>query len=158
MSTTQKYFERMRPNGWLLYFNCASTFPCLLYIFPLTAVKKKPRKLRAWYSGSMNKQFWGKRKAGSKRRGRLALPMEMSLGYFMPVLSQQQQDLTLSRGECLRYLSLQWKAEPQRFSRRFQSTEPWNWYCVNKRRHLSQCKAWKGPWERSWECKKSAET
>lgn len=42
MSTTQKYFERMRPNGWLLYFNCASTFSCLLYVFPLTAVKKNP--------------------------------------------------------------------------------------------------------------------
>lgn len=137
VSTSQKYFERIRPSGWLLYF----MFSCLLYIFHLTTVKKTPTNSQVWYSWFMSKKFRGKWKAGSKRRGRLALPTETPLGYFMSVLSQHHQGLTLLRGECLRYLSLQWEAESNTFQGSSKASSLWTAVAL-KRQHLSQCKAW----------------
>lgn len=152
----------MSPNELLLCLNCASAFSWFLYIFHLTAVKKnltnaKPDTADPWVSNTRESQKQETREGAGEQDTREGASWGTPLGYFMSVLSRQPARFDPFKGRVLEIPLLAVENRIQHLSRKLQSINPLNCHCTKRRQHLSQCKAWRGPWERSWECRKIAE-
>lgn len=130
VSINQKYFGRMRPNGWLLCFNCASMFSCLLYIFPLRAVKKKPTNSKPdtadpWVSNSGESRKQEKRQAGPAYRDAAWLfhvSPEPAAAGFEPFKGRVPEIPLLAMGSRIQHLS-----------KKLQSIKLLNCYCTKKK-------------------------
>lgn len=124
----------MSPNELLLCLNCASAFSWFLYIFHLTAVKKnltnaKPDTADPWVSNSRESQKQETREGAGEQDTREGASWLCLWGHHLVISCQSwadsQQDLTLSRGGCLRYLSLQWKTESNTFQGSSKASTLW---------------------------------
>lgn len=135
VSTNQKYFERERPNGWLLYFNCASMFSFWLYIFHLTAVMKNPTNSKPgiadlWASYSRESRMQEARQGAGwpclQRHGLIISHQTWACSCrFWPFQGKSASDTSPCSESRIQYLS-----------RKGQSVSPLNCHCTKRRQHL----------------------